>query len=252
MPPWYKNLQGAKKSFNKQRRSIEGRVRKRLRRLGLAKGGNSVGTSSTLGTLSKLSHDPFPPRFNVKMYYNDVIDMTGPSTNLASEYIYCLNSLFDPDTSGTGHQPYCYDTMALLYTAYMVNKAVVELEFFDPSNDGIIVGYQVQGNAVSGATRSAVQERPWVESADISNTGNQKHCFRITLPCHEVLGLRRSQYRDDTTGFGAAVSASPVGLCYLRLFAISTIASTSTAIKCNVKITYHSTFWNRVTQSQSS
>lgn len=228
------------------------KARKALKSLGLARGGNAVGTSSTLGTLQKLSHDPFPPRFNVKMYYNDVLDMSGPSTNLASEYIYCLNSLFDPDTSGAGHQPYCYDTCALLYTAYMVNACLVELEFFDPSADGIIVGYQVQGNAVSGATRSAIQERPWVESADISNTGNQKHMFRIHLPIHNVLGLRKLQYKDDTTGFGAAVSASPVGLAYIRLFAISTQAAAATTIKCNVKLTYYSTFWNRVTQSQSS
>lgn len=216
------------------------------------KGGKTGGISGTLSKLAKKSHDPFPPRMPCKLYYNDILTLVGPASNTATEYNYQINSLFDPDFTGTGHQPYCFDQLAALYTNYMVTGCLLELEFFDPSADGIIVGYQVQGNSTSGFPANVIQERPWVESADIANTGNQHHKFRMFIPSHYGLGLKKAQYRDDTNNYGAACTASPTGGLYVRIFAISTIGSTATTVKCNVKLTFYSTFWNRITQTQST
>jgi len=243
---------GRKKIKKYQRQTVSRYARVAARAFKSLRGGTTNGTSSTLSSLAKNSHDPFPPRMHCKLYYNDVLNITAPSTNLATEYIYVLNGLYDPDLTGTGHQPYSFDTCSLLYTNYMCTGCLVELEYFDPSADGIIVGYQVQGNTTAGFAANVIQERPWVESADIANTGNQRHCFRIYIPCNQGLGLRKSQYLDDTNQYGASVSANPTGALYLRLFSVSTQSGAATTIKLNVKLTFYSTFWNRVTQAQSN
>jgi len=199
-----------------------------------------------------LNPDPFPNRKYCKLQYSDNILITAPATNLSYEQIYSLNGLFDTDFTGTGHQPYGFDTMAVLYANYLCYACRVELEWYDPSADGLVCGYQLQGSTASGATISALDERPWSENTQISNTGDQRKVFRFFVPNHELLGVTKEQYRADTNNFGAAVTANPTANSYLRLFAVSTQAGATTTIKLNVKFHFYCTFFNRVTLAQSS
>lgn len=59
----------------------------------------------------------FPQKMKVKMDYQDDF-----STNLASfeSQSFRGNSIFDPDSTGVGHQPYLHDTWALIYSKYKV------------------------------------------------------------------------------------------------------------------------------------
>lgn len=66
------------------------------------------------------SLQPFPQRQIVRMKYCEAvglgIDLGVPS----AVYRFNLNSIFDPNRTGTGHQPYGHDTMATLYNRYRV------------------------------------------------------------------------------------------------------------------------------------
>lgn len=58
---------------------------------------------------------PFPQRYICKMKYAQ--DMITPASGL---YSFNLNSVFDPDQTGIGHQPYGMDQLTPLYHRYRV------------------------------------------------------------------------------------------------------------------------------------
>lgn len=61
------------------------------------------------------SLQPFANRYICKQKYATTILTDGNG-----RYIFNLNSMFDPDRTGVGHQPYGYDTLANLYNRYRV------------------------------------------------------------------------------------------------------------------------------------
>lgn len=78
----------------------------------------------------------FPQRMIVRLKYCDVIDDQLPITSLYS-YRYCANGLYDPDITGTGHQPMYFDQYMALYDHYTVLGSKITCQ----------VGYQTSGNA---------------------------------------------------------------------------------------------------------
>lgn len=59
-------------------------------------------------------------------------------------YVWQLNSLFDPNFTGTGHQPLGYDQLMLLYTHYEVKYAKITVTFSNTtSTAGLWVGITI-------------------------------------------------------------------------------------------------------------
>lgn len=231
----------------RKKRNVQRKTRKRTR-----KSTRKMRGVDTVTSLTARMADPFPQRKWARMRYTDNITLTGPNTNLTSEYIYSLNSLFAPGVTTYTHQPYGFDTMALLYYNYQVYSAYVELEWYDPDHDGVICGYQLAGTSVAGVSAGAIEERPLTKLTTLSNTGNQRYIQRILVNNPQVLGFKPAQYINDTSHTGALVTASPSYQSYIRLCVLSTTAATASNIKLKVSITYKTQFWNRVSLSQST
>ncbi len=206
-------------------------------------------TVMTVAGLRSAVPDPFPQMALKKLHWSLQYKVTAPATNLTLEQIYSLNSAYDPPQLGAGDiQPNYWDTLALLYSFYQVRSVECEITFFDPNQDGLICGYQLQGTSISAISPGDAMSRPLTQYATISNTGQQTYTFRLRLPIWEVLGIMRSQYVNDTSTFGAqtnAPSANPNTQAYIRLFAVSTQAGVATDVKILLKFNYEIQFWNR-------
>lgn len=203
-------------------------------------------------TIGMRSLDPFPQRKYAKMVMVQNNLITAPSTNLSYEWIYRINSTYEPDLTGASlRQPYARDTMVSLYTFYQVMSARIEVEYYDTSADGLMVGYQVQGDSISGLSVSAIDERPWAKCESMSNTGEQKKKFIINVPMHTALGLLKSQYVNDTNQYGAVYNANPTQGVYLRLFALSTQSGASTSVKFRIKLIQNTIWFTRTSLPQS-
>lgn len=70
--------------------------------------------------------DPFPAKAHYTLRYSDVITLN-PAAGATANYLFRANSIFDPDLTGVGHQPYGHDTLQSIYKSYVVDKAVVTL-----------------------------------------------------------------------------------------------------------------------------
>ncbi len=68
-----------------------------------------------------LESSPLPKKFKVKMKYVDETMTLDPgSGGVPVTKVYSLNGLFDPDITGSGHQPLGYDQFMQMYDHYTV------------------------------------------------------------------------------------------------------------------------------------
>jgi hypothetical protein len=89
----------------------------------------------------------FPDRTKRLLTYCEVgLQVTGPSFTTAGTYVLSANGLYDPNITGTGHQPLGFDQMMLFYNHYAVTRAKIIVDF-----RAITTNY---GGTVAVATRA--------------------------------------------------------------------------------------------------
>lgn len=71
-------------------------------------------------------------RYRAKLTYYDTISLT-TGTGAAGVYVYSANGLYDPDITGTGHQPMTFDQLMLSFEHYCVMNAKMTANFRNPS-----------------------------------------------------------------------------------------------------------------------
>ena len=73
-----------------------------------------------------LKYNPVPPKFVTTVRYADVVNLSITSGAFASQVFSC-NGLFDPDVTGTGHQPLYFDQLIALYQHYNVMSSKITI-----------------------------------------------------------------------------------------------------------------------------
>lgn len=104
----------------------------------------------------------FPKRlvFTHKYHENTALT-TGGGAGLLATYNYNCNSLYDPNETGTGHQPMYFDQLTAIYDHYTVIGAKMVLKFCSSGtlNSPFRVGIMVNDDAVvTPTTASALLE----------------------------------------------------------------------------------------------
>ncbi len=69
--------------------------------------------------VAKITRNVLSRKSVVKMQYADTITIDAGAAAITS-HVFRANGLFDPDFTGTGHQPFTHDTMQTLYAQYRV------------------------------------------------------------------------------------------------------------------------------------
>lgn len=69
-------------------------------------------------------------------YYDDVI-LSATNTATYAEYIFSQNSIYDPDITGTGHQPRGRDQYTALYENYLVHGCTYKFTLRPSTNEGL-------------------------------------------------------------------------------------------------------------------
>lgn len=70
--------------------------------------------------LSRLPDNAIPQSRTVKLRYAEWIALNVPATGLTSSYEFRASDLYDPNFTGTGHQPMGFDQMISLYNHFTV------------------------------------------------------------------------------------------------------------------------------------
>jgi len=68
----------------------------------------------------------FPQKLVIKHIYKDNQALTS-TLGVTQRYLFRANGMFDPDFTGTGHQPMYFDQLAALYDHYTVTRSKIKI-----------------------------------------------------------------------------------------------------------------------------
>lgn len=69
----------------------------------------------------------FPQRIRQNLTYSQEVEFTSTSAGTSKEYTFSCNNIYDPDTTGGGHQPMFHDQYKLIYRRYRVIGAKIKV-----------------------------------------------------------------------------------------------------------------------------
>ena len=98
---------------------------------------------------------PFPARKTVKLTYCEVLTLNPVTGYDVTSYAFRCNSIFDPNITGAGHQPYAHDTYQSMYTHYSVKSSTIDINFADQNTGDpgpAMVGCFISDTYTSGST----------------------------------------------------------------------------------------------------
>lgn len=203
-----------------------------------------------------IRNDPFPPTVLKRMHYETITTLAvGTAGVFGTEYVWRLNSLYDPDFSFGGHQPYGFDTMTSIYDRYIVYGVKMNLTFYDASQDGLIVGALINDSegseTIQGKTSQYIGEQPMCVLRTLSSAGSQKTTISQYFSIAKLDGISKTTISANITEYGAAVTANPNLIPYVRTaIADSRDGSAGTCVVM-MKLTFYAKFFNRKILSQS-
>ncbi len=201
---------------------------------------------------------PFPPVYRCALRYAQTKTYTTGSAGVSgTENAFSLNSLYDPDVTGVGHQPYGFDQVASLYSKYLVRSCDVQIRAVTPGGGAdmcILAAFTgAQAVSLSGITVDAATEKQGVITKSIASSGSNRNIVinLRNIPLPKSLGLSPIQYSAEMSTYGASVTASPSVQSFLRVNVASYNGTAAEDVSIQVVIIYHAEFYDRVVQSQS-
>lgn len=195
------------------------------------------------------------PAFKVlKMNYWDSI-VVSQTTGTGMVQQFRLNSLYDPDYTYTGHQPYYYDQMTPQYATYRVYSVKIDYAYTCENGSGVPLDSQIVWRGTPDGTTPTPtiagfrveSERPGAMNKYYS-VGGQPVTGTLKFSCRKILGMSKGQYDDDDKT-AAAVTTNPAIVPYLNFLALSTAADSVHVLR--IKMTFYCKFFNRVIVSGS-
>lgn len=172
------------------------------------------------------SLNPIPQRMIVKHKYATSVSVAAGGGALAS-YIFNLNSMWDPDRTGTGHQPYGRDTYATLYNRYRVISCSYRVACIPSTPARVIQIAALPSNIAPGVTSMfEVREQPRCKYV-LQQPGAAQKILSGKVYIPSLVGRTKAQYMADDN-YQAQIGSSPSELALLNLYAGAITDDTTT------------------------
>jgi len=191
---------------------------------------------------------PFPKVMRTTLTYAQPLTITQDTAGVAKTWSFVANSIYDPDATGTGHQPRYYDTFlgangsSAPYNRYRVFGSKISIVAYAPSNTantalGLISLGSRPAAATTPATILEMQERSNYKTTPIAGF-NSKGTARLSSYCRiaSVLGMKNLEDSDDTHG---VYNGNPNQLVYWDVSICDIIGTGSITQYVMVKIIYY-------------
>ena len=162
------------------------------------------------------------------------------ATTVGTQQVFNLNGCFDPDRTGGGHQPYGWDTLTTLYSAYRPLHARWKVEFGTQpvtySCLAIPTNSQPAVTITTAATFQTVAEMPRAVVKVQGGTGAPTEVINGQINLWELAGVTQVEYLANQN-YEALINANPTEELCLTIGFYNTGAST-TAVSATVTLWY--------------
>lgn len=219
-----------KKTYKKKRRGTRSRASR---------------TQTSKRIVAFKNPSPLPMKFKATMRYSEPrILIPAPSDAFNGTWIFSANGIYDPDFTGTGHQPSGFDQLIAMYDHFVVigAKAIVTFVNSDTS-DSMICGIDVRDSINAESDVRVVIESGTAKYVNLSPRDAGTNQATVTYSVNPARFLGRSKPLSDPNLKGSA-SANPVEQCYFHMFNanLDDQGTQGTPVTANVVIEYQVMF----------
>lgn len=162
-----------------------------------------------------------PTRLKTTFVYTENGLGLNPGIAAVSSYVFDLNSLFDPNVSGVGHQPAGFDQMMSIYEEYCVYG--VKYRIWGANSETSLEA--IHGVTITDqATGLTADPRVYLENGQTqwqcvaSRGGGNISSFSGYVDVPKVHGVELKTYM-NSDGFKGTASASPADRAFLHIWA---------------------------------
>lgn len=174
--------------------------------------------------------DPFPAKINCLLRYATSIQING-TLGVASHYLFSCNGIFDPDITGTGHQPYGRDQYSALYNHYRVRKSTITITPVNGVN--ATFGCTITDDTTVQSDFDGVKETKGTKMAQVTAAGGQVNSVV------QVFNVDQSFTKEQQQNTGAVVGSNPTEQQYFDVWQTSPlITSGAINFQCLITISY--------------
>lgn len=228
--------------YKRKRTTFTKRLRSRRRTNAPRRGRRRLTHTATINR----ALTPYAQRYITKLKYCE--SYTATATILHTQR-WRLNSLFDPNYSLGGHQPYGFDQLATVYNRYRVVACSWTIHVASSTNYVTVCAIP-NNDLPSPLNMSAAKELP---RAKWSTGGGGTNIIRITGKTYipSLVGRTKAQYMADDR-YQALTSADPQEAAILQIMIADCNDTTSlSGVQVSVTLNYLAEFFDINTLSQS-
>lgn len=198
---------------------------------------------------------PFPDRMRCTLTYSSLYISVIANSAAVGRYQFSMNSLFDPDFTGTGGQPEYFDQLSALYNRYRVYGSAIKVVLLPFNTSGAQVN--VPTNVVLLPTAQTLASLNVDDVAGLPRaqnricTGNMDQSNITMVASHsvsEILGVKDVEGADRLQ---ALISASPSEQCLWAIIARTADGTSATSLGISVRLTFDCEFFDRQVAQQS-
>jgi hypothetical protein len=195
---------------------------------------------------------PLPARKFCKLRYVAAYNSVSASTT-AVERWYRLNSIFDPDGTGVGHQPLYHDQLANIYQAYRVHGAKVIVNISNASVSANIqthiAFFPVRDDLTTPSSIDQAVEQ-WRCRSVILPTDGTSVTFAQYYDCAKIQQVSKLRYK-SSDDFMAGMGANPTRDTNWHMLVQSRDQSSSVTVNYTIEIIYYVELFGLVMPSTS-
>jgi hypothetical protein len=176
----------------------------------------------------------FPAERTVSLVYSDYDTLTS-STGVLAKYQYRLNSAFDPDYTGTGHQPMGFDQWSAYYNHYCVESVDYEVQMLPSGTVYTNTATYLSDDVTVPTNFSEISELGGVVAFGSPYSSTNSHIYKGRVNIAQF--FNRKNIASDPE-LRALTSANPTEVAYLTLFAANADPVQGQAFYFGIKLTY--------------
>jgi len=199
----------------------------------------------------------FPARFRKRLFYSEIALSKGAVAGACSSYFFTANGLFDPNITGSGHQPMGFDQMMLMYEQYTVLSAKITVTAINASAPSILAACAIY---LSPDTTNITVPSQLIENGFITSWPVLMPVFLVgssrvlNLDVNIATYMGRNHNKralvDDPNLFGT-VATNPTEQVYFGIVVFDPTLANAVTVDFGVEIEYEAIFWEprKLTQS---
>lgn len=187
---------------------------------------------------------PLPPRIITKLRYS----ATFTSGLVLYDSQFRLNSLFDPDYTGAGHQPYGFDSYASIYSKYRVFACKYRIKAVTSNATPCQITVVTNNSQTAFSNPSLAAESPRSVS-QLLGLGIPK-VIKANSYLPAVVGASKTQYKSDDR-YSSDVGSSPTEHINLHIITSDMAGATTNNVSYTVELCYCVEFYDPYVLAQS-